>query len=272
MNFIKLVKEIFTIEAKLDSQETLSGLWGLQKEVLQQSTETVWNSLEEDSSSGVIVSELCSVLERLCLKNSGGRSSEQIHKLGECLAILDLLSILAPFMKTTVGSKLKKRFESVAVFVRRIVKNPRVVEDETLQYFAKITLTLVKFAAFSPAKLVQFEANPLLCPNLCRKQNLSYDSDQEMFSQTFEVAKGTEDELELEAIALVQIHRTTQTRLGAFKTEFLLKQEENEKLEELRRKCKELWIMIKVKAEKPDKTRVTPFSKRKKKLESIRKF
>ena len=93
-----------------------------------------------------------------------------------------------------------------------------------------------------------------------------------MFSQTFEVAKGTEDELELEAIALVQIHLTTQTRLGAFKTEFLLKQEENEKLEELRRKCKELWIMIKVKEEKPDKTRVTPFSKRKKKLESIRKF
>ena len=267
--FIQLVKEIFTVEAKLDSQEILSGLWGLQKEVLQQSTETVWNSLEEDSSSGVIVSELCSVLERLCLKNSGGRSSEQIHEWGECLSIVNLMSILAPYLKTRKMSKLKKRVESLALFAHRIVKNPRIVEDETVQYFARITLTLIKFAIFSPAKLVQFEANPLLCANLCKKQDMTYDSDQEVFSQTFEVEKVTEDKLEMEAAALVQIHRTQPTKLGAFKTKFLLKQEEHEKLEELLRMSNDLSIMIKVKTEQPDKTRVTLFSKRKEKLERI---
>ena len=217
---VQLVEEVFKVLPKLESL------------TIEKSEAGIKEGLEE-LNCGKIVAEVSRILEQLCLRNSNGISTETIKKWGECAGIIDLLTILVPFLQTGQAMKLRKRTELVAKSVRKVLEDRSAPNDSTTRDYAALSFSLLKFAAFDPTNLVQFMIEPFSRSTTSPSHILEYDETKNTFYQSYIITKEEEKEVELDVTAHVNIDKH-KLRAGAFQAMVTLSQEEREHFKRLR--------------------------------------
>ena len=207
-NLIQSVKEIFVDE---NTSEVQNGLRGLSEGRLEQFLSNVRDA-EKNLRIRKLVCVVCEILERLCLENCGKQPTTEILDWGETLAISSMLSFLKLFFQNhEQGIRLHKRLELLSRRMKDIMSDQLDTADEVfMRDFSNVTLSLIRFAKFSPSKVVRFEltgpTNSLVtCDSENNNDNVHYDRHHETFSQWFEIWKASEDELRLHANALVHV-------------------------------------------------------------------
>ena len=260
---VQLVEEVFKVLPKLES---LNGLWGLPEETIEKSEAGIKEGLEE-LNCGKIVAEVSRILEQLCLRNSNGISTETIKKWGECAGIIDLLTILVPFLQTGQAMKLRKRTELVAKSVRKILEDRSATNDSTTRDYAALSFSLLKFAAFDPTNLVQFMIEPFSRSTTSCSHILEYDETKNTFYQSYIITKEEEKEVELDVTAHVNIDKH-EFKAGAFQAMVTLSQEEREHFKRLRTRGEFSGVVTLLKEQFPE-TVVICYSRRKRDIAVI---
>jgi len=217
---IQAIKDIFPKENHLIVQ---NGLKGLPMESISQHESKVRDAfLNKDILK--LVSEVCRVLESLCLNNCEEHSTEEIKNWSESLGIWNMSEFLKKFFQNRQDGKLHKRLQLFSLSLRRILEDVREIKEIEIRSFYNVSLNLIKFATFDPSKLVRFEIIDSTCSPVtysCYSEAIKYDRPHDTFSQQFEIRKESEDELQLGAIALV--HLNGQIReVGAFESVIVL--------------------------------------------------
>ena len=204
-SFVQAIKDIFR-EGKITQIQ--SGLRGVSEESTIQTLSLNIQEAAQNKSIFRLLSEVCSILENLCLNNNHSRTTEdEIHKWGGSAMILSMLNFLDKFFQSSEARRLCKRLEVFSVSTREIMSNPTAFEGNFLRDFHSVALSLLKFAKFDPSQLVRFEViDPTNSSNAQGNDGLKYDKSQETFSQLFWISKEAEDELQLEAVAHVHIN------------------------------------------------------------------
>ena len=202
---VQTIKEIFRDKKNPQAQNGLRGV----------SDETCFNKIASDIQEAAknrnifrLVSEVCKILEYLCLNNNDSRSTErEIREWGGSATIIVMLQFLQNFFQTCEAQRLYKRLHVVSVVIRDMLSNPTAFEGNFLRDFHNVALSLLKFAKFDPSNLVRFELNdPANSVNPQGNDGLKYDRSKETFSQLFWISKESEDDLQLEAVAHVHIN------------------------------------------------------------------
>ncbi|KAJ7370037.1 hypothetical protein OS493_034476 [Desmophyllum pertusum] len=209
-HLIQNVKSIFRDEIIPEIQ---NGLRGLNKETLDQLASDV-REAEQNNQIQQLVCEVCEILENLCLNNRDSKhSTELIRNLGSSLAVYPLLDLLKPFFqKCPRDVRLHKRLERVLCYIRASVKDKHVDEAFVRDFF-DVSLTLIHFAKFDPAKLVRFElTDSTNHPVTCTRDSVVHDTDSDTYYQVFCPRKESEEELLLHAAARVH----SKGQVGAF--------------------------------------------------------
>ena len=214
--FVQVIKEIFRDERIPQDQ---SGLRGVSDETTFQNIFLHIQEAAQSKSIFRLLSEVCNILENLCLSNNHSRSTEdEIHKWGGSAMILAMLNFLEKYFQTSEARRLCKRLEVISVSIRAIMSNPTAFEGNFLRDFHNVALSLLKFAKFDPSQLVRFELNdPTNSSNTQGNDELKYDKSQETFSELFWISKESEDELQLEAVAHVHLNGHIHS-IGAFES------------------------------------------------------
>ena len=108
---------------------------------------------------------------------------------------------------------------------RHIVDDDKEVDEDYMQDFANILLSLIDFAKFDPSKLVRFELidskNSTLSSTSSDVENVVHDEYDDTYSQTFSIKKVSEDELQLRAAACVHMYGSMR-KIGAFQSIIML--------------------------------------------------
>ena len=212
------IKEIFLDEGVSHIQ---NGLWGLPKSTIDQLASNVLGAVKNRNISKV-AGEALNILEQLCLANKGDRSSEEIKQWGSGGGMLYMLNVLERFFTSREERKLHKRLHDFSGFMKQILLDPTAFDEVSIRDVHNVSLSLVKFARFDPTNLVRFElvdsvANSSITDN---SEDVKYD-DQGSFSQQFLIRKQTDDELQLDARALVHLDGMVR-QVGAFRSEIFL--------------------------------------------------
>ena len=219
-NLIQITKEIFVEE---EVSKVQNGLRGLPKETIEQFDLSIRNA-ERNNKVGQLVYDVSRILELLCLQNCDLPSIE-IKKWGENLAVLHMLEVLKPFYKYCKQDvRLYKRLELFSGRLRDIVsERVDITDGVVLRDFCNVSLSLVNFAKFDPAKLVKFELiNSTNVAMTLHSEVVEYDSSLETFSQSFHLKKNPRDELQLCVVACVHIDGQISKR-GAFQSVIVIK-------------------------------------------------
>ena len=214
-NLIQITKEIFVEE---EVSKVQNGLRGLPKEEIEQFDLSIRNA-ERNNKVGQLVYDVSRILELLCLQNCNLPSIE-IKKWGENLAVLHMLEVLKPFYKYCKQDvRLYKRLELFSGRLRDIVsERVDITDGVVLRDFCNVSLSLVNFAKFDPAKLVKFELiNSTNVAMTLHSEIVEYDSSLDTFSQSFHLKKNPGDELQLCVVACVHIDGQISKR-GAFQS------------------------------------------------------
>ena len=219
-NLIQITKEIFVEE---EVSKVQNGLRGLPKEKIEQLDLSIRNA-ERNNKVGQLVYDVSRILELLCLQNCNLPSIE-IKKWGENLAVLHMLEVLKPFYKYCKQDvRLYKRLELFSGRLRDIVsERVDITDGVVLRDFCNVSLSLVNFAKFDPAKLVKFELiNSTNVAMTLHSEVVEYDSSLETFSQSFHLKKNPGVELQLCVVACVHIDGQISKR-GAFQSVIVIK-------------------------------------------------
>ena len=219
-NLIQITKEIFVEE---EVSKVQNGLRGLPKETIKQFDLNIRNA-QRNNKVGQLVYEVSRILEQLCLENCDLPSIET-KKWGENLAVLHMLEVLKPFYKYCKQDvRLYKRLELFSGCLRDIVSEQVDITDGVvLRDFCNVSLSLVNFAKFDPAKLVKFELiNSTNVAMTLHSEIVEYDSSLDTFSQSFHLKKNPGDELQLCVVACVHIDGQISKR-GAFQSVIVIK-------------------------------------------------
>lgn len=213
---VQCIKEIFRDEKIPQVQ---SGLRGVPDETTLQKIASGIQEAAKDKSIFRLLSEVCNILENLCLNNNDNRSTEdEIHEWGGSAMIIVMLEFLEKFFQTFEAQRLYKRLHVFSVAIRDIMSNPTAFEGNFLRDFHNVALSLLKFAKFDPSQLVRFELNdPTNSCHIQGNDGLKYVKSKETFSQLFWISKESDDELQLEAIAHVHINGHIRS-IGAFES------------------------------------------------------
>ena len=212
---VQAIKEIFREERITQIQ---SGLRGVSDEATLEKMSLNIQDAARNGSIFRLLSEVCNILEHLCLNNNANRSAEdEIRTWGKYAMILPMLKFLEKFFQSSESRRLCKRLE-VCVSIRDIMSNPTAFEGNFLRDFHNVALSLLKFAKFVPSQLVRFELiDPTNSSTTQSNDGLKYDKSKEIFSQLFWISKESEDELQLEAVAHVHINGHIRS-IGAFES------------------------------------------------------
>ena len=215
---IQAIKDIFRKENHLIVQ---NGLKGLPIESISQHESKVRDAfLNKDIFK--LVSEVCRVLESLCLNNCEEHSTEEIKNWSESLGIWNMSEFLKKFFQGRQDGKLHKRLQLFSRSLRRISEDVRKIKEIEVRSFYNVSLNLIKFATFDPSKLVRFEIiDSIYSPVTCYSEAIKYDRPHDTFSQQFEIRKESEDELQLGAIARVHLNGRIR-EVGAFESVIVL--------------------------------------------------
>ncbi|XP_078374047.1 uncharacterized protein LOC144657574 isoform X2 [Oculina patagonica] len=216
---VQAVKEIFRDERIPQVQNGLRG-------VAEETTNIIASDILDAAQAKSIlrlVSEVCKILENLCLNNNDNRTTEtQIRYWGGCAMIFVMLNFLERFFLSNEARRMYKRLEVFSASLRDIMSNPTAFEGNFLIEFHNVALSLLEFAKFDPSQLVRFELNdPTNSSNTQGSDGLRYDKSQETFSQLFWISKECKDELQLEAVARVHIDGHIHS-IGAFESQITL--------------------------------------------------
>ena len=236
-HLVQTIKEIFRDE---NTSQVQTGLHGIAEEATLLKISSDIQDAVQNKSILRLLSEVCNILENLCLNNrdasrSTGQITEaEIHKWGDSAMIFAMLDFLKTFFESSEGHRLYKRLEIFAASTRKIISNPSEFEGNFLRDFLNVALNLFKFAKFDPSQLVRFELNIDLAASSNNRGNdlLKYEKSQEIFSQLFWISKESENELQLEAIAHVHIDGRPR-RIGAFETMVILPESCSEAIDKL---------------------------------------
>ena len=219
-NLIQITKEIFVEE---EVSKVQNGLRGLPKETIKQFDLSIRNAVR-NNKVGQLVYDVSRILEQLCLENCDLPSIET-KKKGENLAVLHMLEVLKPFYKYCKQDvRLYKRLELFSGRLRDIVsERVDITVGVVLRDFCNVSLSLVNFAKFDPAKLVKFELiNSTNVAMTLHSEIVEYDSSLDTFSQSFHLKKNPGDELQLCVVACVHIDGQISKR-GAFQSVIVIK-------------------------------------------------
>ena len=212
------IKDIFRDDGISNEQ---NGLWGLPESTINQLASNVLDALQNRNISK-LAGEVLNVLEQLCFANRGVRPTEEIKQWSSGGGMLYLLSILKSFFTSCEEKKLYKRLHNFSGFTKEILLDPTAFDEIFIRDVHNVSLSLVKFAKFDPTKLVRFElVNSVTKSSITdSSEDVKYD-DQDTFSQQFCISKHSDDELQLDARALV--HRDGKVcQVGAFRSVILL--------------------------------------------------
>ena len=215
-HLVQCIKEIFQDE---NIPQVQSGLRGVHDETTLNKIVSDIQEAAKDKSIFKLLSEVCNILENLCLYNNDNRSTEdEIHEWGGSAMTLVMLQFLEKFFQSSEAQRLYTRLHVFSVAIRDIMSNPTAFEGNFLRDFHNVALSLLKFAKFDPSQLVRFELSDPT--NSCHTQGndgLKYDKSKDAFSQLFWISKESDDELQLEAIA--NVHMNGRIRcIGAFES------------------------------------------------------
>ena len=206
-HLMQTIKEIFVDHKKLVPH---SGLNGLHEENVDQFLTSVLNARQNNRFRDLVYVE-CQILEKLCLKNHNKKPVAEITKWSESLAIEQMLNFLERFFKHCLHDiRLHRRLEIFSCRLRdTLLTDDKEVDEDYMQDFANILLSLIDFAKFDPSKLVRFELidskNSTLSSTSSDVENVVHDEYDDTYSQTFSIKKVSEDELQLGAAACVHI-------------------------------------------------------------------
>ena len=229
-HLIQNIKEIFVHEG---ISEVQNGLRGLCEEKLEQFLSKVRDA-EQNIDIIQLVCIACEFLGQLCQENCGNQPPAEIEMWVETLAMFPMLNFLKPFFQHCPQDiRLYKRLEAFSLRLLKIMSHQLEIADEVFtRDFSDVSLSLIRFAKFSPSKLVRFElTNSTNSPvSIDREsnninnnnENVQYDRHHETFYQWFEIRKESEDDLQLHASALVHIDGRI-CRKGAFQSTIFLK-------------------------------------------------
>ena len=215
-NLIQNTKEIFVDER---FSEVQNGLRGLSEETVEQLVLNIRDA-EQNNRIRQLACEVCKILELLCLKNCGKQPTSEIEKWGENLAILSMLGFLKAFFQHCPQNiRLHKRLELFSGRLRDIMSDKWDITDEVVMHeFCNVAQSLSHFAKFNPSKLVRFElTDSTNSPVNCHSEDVEYDRCYDTFSQQFHVKKESEDELQLHAVACVNVDGQVH-KIGAFQS------------------------------------------------------
>ena len=213
---VQCIKEMFRDEIVPQAQ---SGLRGVPDDKTLKNISSDIQKAAKDRSIFRLLSEVCNILENLCLNNNDDRSTEdEIHEWGGSAMIIVMLKFLEKFFQTSEARRLHKRLHVISVAIRDIMSNPTDFEGNFLRDFHNVALSLLTFAKFDPSQLVRFKLNdPNTSSNSRGNDGLRYDKSKEIFSQLFWISKESDDELQLEAVAHVHINGRIRS-IGAFES------------------------------------------------------
>ena len=213
-HIVQCIKEIFRDEIISQVQ---SGLRGVAEETTFKKISSDIKEAVKDKSILRLLSEVCKILENLCLNNNDNRSTEdEIREWGGSAMIIVMLKFLEKFFQSSAEARrLHKRLHVFSVAIRDIISNPSDYEGDFLRDFQNVALSLLKFAKFDPSQLVRFDLND--SNNSFNAHELKYDKSKDTFSQLFWLSKESDDELQLEAVAHVHINGRIQS-IGAFES------------------------------------------------------
>ena len=263
-SFVQAIKDIFR-EEKIPQIQ--SGMRGVSEESTIQTLSSNIQKAAQNKSIFSLITEVCNILENLCLNNNHSRTTEdEIHKWNRSASVFVMLNFLDKFFQSPEARRLRKRLEVFSVSLRDIISNPAAFEGNFLHDFQNVALSLLKFAKFDPSQLVRFE---LIDPNNSSStqgnDGLEYDKSQETFSQLFWIRKESEDELQLEAVAHVNINGHIRS-IGSFESVITLPASCSEAIDRIL--IHSLSKAIKRKYDDSGNLRVTLYSTQK---ESVRK-
>ena len=216
---VQVIKEIFRDERIPRVQ---NGLQGVPDEMINKIASDILDAAQAKSTL-CLMSEVCKILESLCLNNNDNRSTEaQIQAWGGCAMIPVMLDFLERFFQSIEARKLYKRLEMFSASLRDIMSSPSAFEGSFLDDFHNVAVGLLKFAKFDPSQLVVFELiDPTNSSTTQGNDELKYDKSQDTYSQQFWISKESDDELQLEAVAHVHINGHI-CIIGAFESLIIL--------------------------------------------------
>lgn len=216
---IQTVKDIFLDESIENVQ---SGLWGLPESTINQLACNVLGA-EQPQSISKFAGEVLEILKKLCLKNTGGRSTKEIERWSSGGGLLYMLEVLYNFFKSREEKKLYRRLDHFSSFMTKIMLSPDAFDEFFIRDVRNISKGLAKFAKFDPTKLVRFELVDSVTnvPITNKDFAVNYDEYQDTFSQLFQIRKHSEDELQLDAKALVHLDGKVH-QVGVFRSVILL--------------------------------------------------
>ncbi|KAL9979206.1 hypothetical protein ACROYT_G016836 [Oculina patagonica] len=213
---VQAIKEIFRDERIPQVQ---NGLRGVSDEKILTKITSDLQEAAKNKSIFKLLSEVCKILEILCLENNDSRSTEdEIREWGGSATIIVMLQFLEKFFQGFEAQRLYKRLHVFSVAIRDILSNPSAFEGHFLRDFHNVALSLLKFAKFDPSLLLRFELNdPTNSSNTQGNDELKYNKSKETFSQLFWISKESEDDMHLEAAAHVHINGHIRT-IGAYES------------------------------------------------------
>ncbi|CAH3160628.1 unnamed protein product [Porites lobata] len=222
-HLMQTIKHIFVDHKKLVPH---SGLNGLHEENVDQFLTSVLNARQNNRFRDLVYVE-CQILEKLCMKNHSKKPVAEITKWSKSLAIEQMLNFLERFFKHCLHDiRLHKRLGLFSYRLRdTLLTDDKEVDEDYMQDFANVLLSLVDFAKFHPSKLVRFELvdskSSTLSSTSSDVENLVHDEYDDTYSQTFSIKKVSEDELQLGAAACVHIDGSI-CKKGAFQSVIML--------------------------------------------------
>ncbi|KAJ7393461.1 hypothetical protein OS493_006440 [Desmophyllum pertusum] len=191
---IQAIKEIFRDEKIPQAQ---SGLRGVADEATRDKIASDIQEAAQFENISRLLYEVCKILKILCLDNNENRSTEdKIRHWGDSLSIITMLQFLDNFFQCPEAQRLYKRLNVFSGYIGVIVLNPTAqsFKGSFLRDLHNVALSLFQFAKFDPSQLVRFE---LIDPT---------NSSNTQSNDQFWISKESEDELQLEAVALVHIN------------------------------------------------------------------
>ena len=219
---IQTMKEVYVHE---EISQVQNGLRGLPDKDLEQFVSNV-RYAERKNKVWPLVGQMCKVLEDLCLQNCGKKSTAEIEKWANGLALLSMLEFLKPFFQQCPQDiRLHTRLELFSCNLRNIMLGLMdVAEEAFVRDLSDVVLSLIAFAKFEPLKLVRFElfdiTGALLDCNAI--ENLKYDRHHDSYSQHFYIRNESDGELQVHALACVLIDGLI-CKIGAFQSVVFLR-------------------------------------------------
>jgi len=267
-HLVQCIKEIFRDE-KIPKVQ--SGLRGVPDETILNNIASEIQEAAKDKNLFRLLSEVCNILERLCLNNNDNRSTEdKIREWGRSAMVIAMLEFLEKFFQSSEAQRLHKRLYVFSVAIRDIMVNPAPFEGNFLSDFHNVALSLLTLAKFDPSQLVRFELQDSSNSSSSQgNDGLKYEKSEDTFSQLFWIRKESDDELRLEAIAHVHINGHIRS-IGAFESVITLPASYSETIDRI--PISALSVAVKREQDDSKNLRVTVSATQKEKISKALKY